>query len=324
MAEERKRVKATILHLEGRVERLRRLPMMNPTGPGLYEELIKYEAALKGYQEKTEFRLQVMTGLSVELASEAPTGYLSGLIRSRKEKTEIKEVVRNGQRIAGAKEVLAAATTFFRETYSAFQHTHTEIDESWEVEEDKRLLESDKAALTMPWSEEEVKVALREIPTGKAPGQDGLPKEPFAQKWELLGKELMKLIGGFEKDVFMPEAFMTAVTILLHKKGEREQLGNYRPITLLSVVYKLVAKVLASRIKKVLPREISNHQFSFLPGRRLADAVSVVADVVDAVAEGDKDWLLLLVDFQKSYDSVSREFPFTTMGKMGFPAKFIA
>ncbi|CAI7880969.1 unnamed protein product [Closterium sp. NIES-53] len=176
----------------------------------------------------------------------------------------------------------------------------------------------------MPWSEEEVKVALRELPTGKAPGQDGLPKELFAHKWELLGKELMKLIGGFEKDVFMPEAFMMAVTILLHKKGEREQLGNYRPITLLSVVYKLVAKVLASRIKKVLPRVISKHQFSFLPRRRLADAVSIVADMVDAVAEGDKDWLLLLVDFQKSYDSVSQEFLFTTMGKMGFPAKFIA
>ncbi|CAI5479246.1 unnamed protein product [Closterium sp. Yama58-4] len=219
--------------------------------------------------------------MSAELASEAPTGYLSGLIKSRKEKTERSK-------------------------------------KYWEVEEGKRLLEGNRAALTKPWSEEEVKTVLRELPAGKAPGQDGLPKELFEQNWELLGKELMKLIGDFEKDAVMPEAFTTAVTILLHKKGEREQLGNYRLITLLSVVYKLIAKVLANRIKKVLPRVISEHQFGFIPGRRLADVVSIVADVVDAAAEGDEDWLLLLVDLKKAYDSVSREFLFTTMHKMGF------
>ncbi|CAI5998775.1 unnamed protein product [Closterium sp. NIES-65] len=258
----------------------------------------------------------------VELASEAPTGYLSGLIKSKKAKTEIRKLSVSGQNITRAREVLEAATTFFRDTFAGPLQEVTE--EGWEVAESKRLLDKDKEALTRPWSEDEVRTALRELPTGKAPGQDGLPKELFEQNWGLLGKEVMKLVEVFEKDALLPEPFMTAVTILLHKKGAREQLGNYRSITLLNVLYKLVAKVLANRIKKVLPQVILERQYGFIPGRRLADAVSTVADVIDAAPEGDEDWLLLLVDFQKTYDSVSRDFLFTTMEKMGFPGKFIA
>ncbi|CAI5466175.1 unnamed protein product [Closterium sp. Yama58-4] len=308
--------------VEAKVVRIRSLLMANPTAQRLYEELVKSEAAWKEYQARNKVRLQVLSGMTVELVSEAPTGYLSGLIKSKKEKTEIREVSVNGQNITGAREVLEAATAFFRDTFAGPLQVVTE--EGWEVAESKRLRDKDKEALTRPWSEEEVRTALRELPTGKAPGQDGLPKELFEQNWGLLGKEVLKLVEDFEKDALLPEPFMTAVTILLHKKGAREQLGNYRPITLLSVLYKLVAKVLANRIKKVLPQVISERQYGFIPGRRLADAVSTVADVIDAAAEGDEDWLLLLVDFQKAYDSVSRDFLFATMEKMGFPGKFIA
>ncbi|CAI7913304.1 unnamed protein product [Closterium sp. NIES-54] len=74
-------------------------------------------------------------------------------------------------------------------------------------------------------------------------------------------------------------------------RGEKEVLGNFKPITLLNMVYKIVAKVLANRMKKVLPKVISE------------DAVEAVADVIDAATVGKEDWYLLLVDFQKAYDS---------------------
>ncbi|CAI7878754.1 unnamed protein product [Closterium sp. NIES-54] len=84
-----------------------------------------------------------------------------------------------------------------------------------------------------------------------------------------------------------------AVTILLHKKGEREQLNNYQPITLLSFTYKILAKVVADRLKKVLHRVISPEQYSFISGRRLTDANALVADIIDAAKNGNEDWFLL-------------------------------
>ncbi|CAI5935747.1 unnamed protein product [Closterium sp. NIES-65] len=102
-----------------------------------------------------------------------------------------------------------------------------------------------------------------------------------------------------------------------------DNLGNYRPITLLSVMYKLVTKIMASRLKKVLGKVLSKEQHGFLPGKSLADAVSVVADAVEVANSGGKDWLLLLVDFQKAYDTESRDFLFKVMKELGILDRFI-
>ncbi|CAI5465116.1 unnamed protein product [Closterium sp. Yama58-4] len=228
-----------------------------------------------------------------------------------------------GAKVSGTsyrREVLQAASKHFREAY-ALSPLSSPV-EPWPIEEGRTLQECDRLQLDGEWSEQEVKAALKGLPAGKAPGQDGLPKEFFERDWELLGPALMREVRTFESAGVLSESFTTAVTILLHKKGDRGDLGNYQPITLLSFFYKLLAKVLANRIKVVLPKVISGNQFGFLPGRSLADAVSLVADAIDAAEQEDEDWLLLLVDFQKAYDSVSREYLFTTLGNMGFPEKF--
>ncbi|CAI5974882.1 unnamed protein product [Closterium sp. NIES-65] len=111
----------------------------------------------------------------------------------------------------------------------------------------------------------------------------------------------------------LPASTKEAVTILLHKKGDKGQISNYQPITLLNFTYQVLAKVVADRMKKVLHRVISKEQYGFIPGRRLSDAVSLVADIIDAANKGDKDWFLLLVDFQKA---------FLDAGEDGLPSEF--
>ncbi|CAI5466142.1 unnamed protein product [Closterium sp. Yama58-4] len=173
------------------------------------------------------------------------------------------------------------------------------------------------------WSEEEVKEALKEMVNDEAPGGDGLPKELFERHWNLLGKDFMGFIRDFEAATSLLEEVQEAVTILLHKKGPKEQIQNYRPITLLTSSYKVVAKLLANRMKRALDRVISKEQCGFLPGRRLSDAVSLVADVIEAAKNDNKDWYILMVDFQKAFDSVFRTYLFDTMTLMCFPEKFV-
>ncbi|CAI5952366.1 unnamed protein product [Closterium sp. NIES-65] len=76
-------------------------------------------------------------------------------------------------------------------------------------------------------------------------------------------------------------------------------------------------------MKQVLGTVISKERHGFLPGRRLSDAVSTVADMIEAASNNREDWYLLMIDFQKAFDSVSRSFLFDTMALMGFPSKFI-
>ncbi|CAI7876175.1 unnamed protein product [Closterium sp. NIES-53] len=99
--------------------------------------------------------------------------------------------------------------------------------------------------------------------------------------------------------------------------------GRQGPIILLSFTYKVLARVMADRMKKFQGRVISQEQYRFPPGRRLTDAVGLVADIIDTARNDNEDKFLLLVDFKKAFDSVSRGYLFRTMRPMGFPDRFV-
>jgi hypothetical protein len=110
---------------------------------------------------------------------------------------------------------------------------------------------------------------------------------------------------------------------LIPKEGNRENLSNWRPITLLNSSYKFFAKVLQTRFQTLLPDIIHDDQSAFLPLRFILDNVLVQHETIERVQESQQDLLLLKLDFTKAYDVVSWRFLFTTMEVMGLPVSFI-
>ncbi|CAI5953975.1 unnamed protein product [Closterium sp. NIES-65] len=89
------------------------------------------------------------------------------------------------------------------------------------------------------------------------------------------------------------------------------------------MVYKLIAKILANRVKNRLESVVSAGQFGFLHGRSIAGAVAIATDVIDVANAGQEDWLMLLVDFRKAFDPVARGYLFDMLQKMGFPEAYV-
>ncbi|CAI5460459.1 unnamed protein product [Closterium sp. Yama58-4] len=195
--------------------------------------------------------------------------------------------------------ILEVASSFYT---SLFAEAPASGLPCWKPEPGKTLKEA--ASLEASWTEDEVKKALKEMANDKATGRDGLPKELFERHRDRLGEYFMGFVRDFEATASLSEEVQEAVTILLHKKGPKEQFQNYRPITLLTSSYNVVAKLLANRMTKVLERVISKEQCGSLPGRRLSDAVSLVADVIEAAKNDNKDLYILMVDFRFSLPNV--------------------
>lgn len=109
---------------------------------------------------------------------------------------------------------------------------------------------------------------------------------------------------------------------LVPKKKNPQGLGDFRPISLLGCIYKILAKVLATRLRNVLGTIIAHTQTAFLPGRYILDGVLVINEVVELATKSGKDCLIFKVDFEKAYDSINWSFLDYMMMRVGMDSKW--
>ena len=140
------------------------------------------------------------------------------------------------------------------------------------------VLEGETATmLEAPFSEEEVFGALSDLNGDKAPGPDGFTMAFCQFNWSFLKEEVM----GFFKDFHDQGKFVKNINafflVLIPKKGGAEDLKDFRSISLVGSLYKLLAKVLTNRLKKVMGKLVSKSQNAFVKGRQILDA-SLIAN----------------------------------------------
>jgi hypothetical protein len=123
--------------------------------------------------------------------------------------------------------------------------------------------------------------------------------------------------------IVLSSRFIARLPSLVPKKGDKTSLKNWRPISLLNIDYKIISKVMATRLSKVMSSIISSDQTCCVPGRDIADNVLAMRDLVEFISDQNMGGYLIKIDQEKAFDRVNHNYLFKVLHRFGFPDYFI-
>lgn len=158
----------------------------------------------------------------------------------------------NGQKTGSRPKVLKIAIDFYKKLYMR--------DENEDRERNMMQLKTEETVEVPPILESEVYIAIKDLKNGKCPGKDEISNELLKLSLNKLTQPLSKTFNNIIETLDIPDDWTISEIILLHKKGPKDNIGNYRPISLMSSLYKVFTKVILNRIKNISTSRASRFQ----------------------------------------------------------------
>ena len=141
----------------------------------------------------------------------------------------------------------------------------------------------------------------------KAPGPDGMPPPFYQHYWHLIGDDVAKAVIFCLLNGHLPPELNQTYLTLIPKVKNLEKVYEFRPIAFCNVLYKLVSKVFANRLKKILPHIISETQSVFQSDKAISDNILVAFETLHHMKtnkSGKNGFMAMKLDMSKAYDRV--------------------
>lgn len=247
------------------------------------------------------------------------SSYFFNLEKSKSKKQTIDTLKIGDQITTDYNKISSFCSTFYSKLYTSnrVQGDRTSILDSIKLH--KTINASEKKLCDEPISLSEVQDAIKNLKLNKAPGNDGLSSEFYRTFSEALAPFLLHVFSESIAQGSLPPTLSQGLISLIPKpKKDVSSLENWRPICLLNIDYKILASILASRIKKSLPHIISETQSGFLSKRHIANNVRLVLDILDYQELISHNSFILFLDFYKAFDTLEHSFIYQSLNKFGF------
>ena len=223
---------------------------------------------------------------------------------------------KDGNEKRETKDILNCVQSFYSDLYMgeeldrrSLERLLTKVDKKVHVFND--LLETD---LTV----NELTKAVNSMKDNKAPGADGLPKEFYTTFWTEIKGPLLDMYNESLHLGKLPPSLREGIISLLFKKGERNDIKNWRPLTLLGVDRKILAKALFFRLQEVAGEVVGAEQTCVIPGRSMGDSLALVRDSYLYAVDRRVPLCMAGLDLEKAFDRINHEYLKQVMVAFGF------
>ncbi|GJV50953.1 RNA-directed DNA polymerase, eukaryota [Tanacetum coccineum] len=192
-----------------------------------------------------------------------------------------------------------------------FQSFHMRFKESdhsrptYSISLFNQLFVDEVQLLDTPFSDVEIKDAVWDCGSDKAPGPDEFTFKFLKKHWNLLEYDIIAYVKDFEATAYIPKGCNSSFITLVPKVEDPIVIGDFRPISLIGCQYKIITKVLANRLSKVIASIVSEVQMAFVKGRQIIDGPLIVDEIIAWAKKPKKRCMFLKVDFEKAFDTLS-------------------
>ena len=225
-----------------------------------------------------------------------------------------------GNQITAPSAILDMEYNFYEKLY----HADDAVEFALSNHTDIRVLPNDRDALDGNISEAEITKAVFDLKKDKTPGCDGLTAELYQHFWTEIGEMYVEnLYECINNGVLNYSARKGTIALIPKKDRNLTSLRNWRPLTMLTTDYKILASVLATRLKTVLPYIINNDQAGFMSGRQISTVIRRAIDAMEMGDDAKEPGYLLNADFEKCFDLISYEGIKGSLRYFGIGQKYI-
>lgn len=169
----------------------------------------------------------------------------------------------------------------------------------------------------------DIETAIDKLKNEKSPDSDGIQAEMIKYAKNTLLPILTKLFNEIIRTQQIPTQWQESTIILLHKKGNHNDINNYRPISIISTLYKLFSKTLYNAMKKSLNDNQPKEQAGFREGYSTSDHLQTINQLIEKHNEFKKPLYLLFIDFTKAFDTVEHNYIWTALRNQQIHPDFI-
>ncbi|GJV28719.1 RNA-directed DNA polymerase, eukaryota, reverse transcriptase zinc-binding domain protein [Tanacetum coccineum] len=180
----------------------------------------------------------------------------------------------------------------------------------------------DRETLERQVTLEEIKEAVWDCGSSKAPGPDGYSFAFVKKYWGTIQKDLYDFVNLFFASCVMPNGANSSFFTLIPKVNNPTLITDFRPISLIGIHYKIIAKILANRLSKVIDKIVSKEQSAFIAGRQILDGPVILSEIIEWYKKRKKKLLIFKVDFEKAFDSISWNYLIHILDSFGFGNKW--